>query len=612
MTARTALVAGRTAVVTVVSGRHAHLRTQREFLARCVPAPAVHVVVAIDDPQVAAVVDARPDLPTELLTLPTTGAGLPVAAARNAGAAAAIAAGADLLVFLDVDCVPAPDLLARYRTAVATRPDALVCGPVTYLPPAPDGGWTAPALVAARAPHPARPDPPAGAVEEVAPELFWSLSFALPTSLWARLDGFHPGYVGYGAEDTDFAASAARAGVPTAVAGGADAFHQHHPVSRPPVEHLDDILRNSAVYLRRHGELPMAGWLAAFAERGLITADRPPRRTAAVRVATVPARHDYLDAVLPPTVERVATERVAGWDPDPLLDPSVLRESAQDVDVVHLHFGFDHLAPADLAAWLRCLRELRLPLVVTVHDLRNPHHPTRDRHDAHLALVLAAADAALTLTDGAAAECGTRFGRRPEVVAHPTLLDTVPARVDAATTVLVPLKGLRGNVRDPLDVVRAAAEGAAAAGGRVRVLVGPTVLDRPELAGLAALAPDLPVDLDVAPYLPHDEVVARVAAAHAVVLPYRWGTHSGWTELCRDLGTHVVAPDCGHHRAQWDAVTTYGNDEQRGLDRGSLRAAVAAVCAAPRPAAADRRGREAERDLVRAHHDALYRRVTGR
>lgn len=596
------------AVVTVVAGRHEHLRVQRNHLAAC--GPALHVVVAVGDPGADRVLAASA-VPTRAVHLDRHPAGLPIAAARNAGAAAAVAAGASTLVFLDVDCIPAADLLERYDAAVTARPDAVACGPVTYLPPAPPGGWNAAALAAARAPHPARPDPPPGETAVLAPKLFWSLSFALSAPLWRASGGFYEGYVGYGGEDTDFAASLAAAGTAIVMLGGADSFHQHHPVSHPPVEHLDDIVRNAGIYVRRHGELPMRGWLDSFAGSDRVVAGEvPPVRTDAVRVATVPARHEYLDAALPPTVRRVRPDRVRGWEPDPLLTDDGLATLRDELDVVHVHFGYDHVDEAALAVWLAELHRAGVPLVVTVHDLRNPHHPTRGRHDRQLRLLLGHAARALTLTAAAADECAGRFGRRPEVVPHPTLLSTPlppPGSAVDAREVLLPLKALRGNVREPLALVGAAAAGAAATGGRLRVLVEPATLERPELAGLGDLAA---VSLDVTPRLPHDDLVARVGRAHAVVLPYRFGTHSGWVELARDTGTAVVAPDCGHYGAQWDAVHLYGNNEAAGLDAASLHDAVAAALAAPRPDPAGRRAREAERDLVRATHDQLYREVS--
>jgi hypothetical protein len=104
-------------------------------------------------------------------------------------------------------------------------------------------------------------------------QLFWSLSFAVSAATWQRIGGFCPVYRGYGGEDTDFAQCAASAGVGLRWVGGADAFHQHHPVSNPPVQHLDDIVRNAQLFHRRWGWWPMGGWLDAFEARGLIRRD---------------------------------------------------------------------------------------------------------------------------------------------------------------------------------------------------------------------------------------------------------------------------------------------------------------------------------------------------
>ncbi|MBX9421661.1 MULTISPECIES: hypothetical protein [Streptomyces] len=55
--------------------------------------------------------------------------------------------------------------------------------------------------------------------------------------------------------------------------GGALAHHQYHRVSHPPVEHLDDILRNGALFHDRWGEWPMKGRLLDFARLGLVSHD---------------------------------------------------------------------------------------------------------------------------------------------------------------------------------------------------------------------------------------------------------------------------------------------------------------------------------------------------
>ncbi|MCY7344495.1 MAG: glycosyltransferase family 2 protein [Pseudonocardia sp.] len=260
-----------TAVVTITHDRDAHLHRQRVGLAA--DPPDLHVVVGMGEaPRLTPVPDAPPVL---LLDLPVPDSGLPLAAARNAGAAAALHAGADLLVLLDVDCIPAPRMLRRYRDAARTAAaPALLCGPVHYLPPPPPGGYPHTGLADLAPPHPARPAPPDG---EVVPEdrlaLFWSLSFAVTAATWTAAGGFCEEYTGYGGEDTDYALMAAAAGVGLHWVGGATAFHQHHPPARDTPARVAEIVRNATLFRRRNGWWPMTGWLTDLAARGAVEFD---------------------------------------------------------------------------------------------------------------------------------------------------------------------------------------------------------------------------------------------------------------------------------------------------------------------------------------------------
>ncbi|NIZ90547.1 glycosyltransferase family 2 protein [Kineococcus rubinsiae] len=281
-----------TAVLTVVAGRHDHLRGQLIGLAASAQAPALHVVVSMGDPGVRAVVEGVPASAGTRrvvvdVAVPDDGE-LPLARARNAAAAAALDLGADVLVFLDVDCVPAPELVGTYARAASSAAlqavpgPALLCGPVAYLPP--EVRVTSPAdlarLPAAAEPHRARPVPAAGevvAAEESQWWLFWSLSFAVTAADWPRTGGFCEEYRGYGGEDTDVAASVRALGGTLFWVGGALAHHQHHPVQDPPVHHLHAILRNAEVFHRRWGWWPMTGWLERFREAGLVDYDAASR-----------------------------------------------------------------------------------------------------------------------------------------------------------------------------------------------------------------------------------------------------------------------------------------------------------------------------------------------
>lgn len=262
------------AVVTVCTpGRAEHLRSQRRALAAHLP-EAQHVVVLPERPG-SAELAAELSADGAITVAVPAGPDLPVARCRNLGGDRAAGLGAELIIFLDVDCMPGPELGVRYSELPA---GAVGLGPVTYLPES--AGAPDPAdLAAFTDPHPARPFPARGLQRLGRTEfgMFWSLSFALHGALWKRIrlefGGFDEAYTGYGAEDTDFGRRLLYRRIPVALVAGAHAYHRWHPVSDPPVNHLEDLLRNGAHYAERWGEWPAPGWFEEFERRGLVRRD---------------------------------------------------------------------------------------------------------------------------------------------------------------------------------------------------------------------------------------------------------------------------------------------------------------------------------------------------
>lgn len=332
-------------------------------------------------------------------------------------------------------------------------------------------------------------------------------------------------------------------------------------------------------------------------------ADPPPPGLPAfggppIRVATIPFRDPYVDAALPSDVVRVGP---AG-EPSPWLDDWHLAAHADDVDVVHLHTGFGHLDATELERWTETVRRLGVPLVVTVHHLRDPAHPESERHDAHLTAVLATAEVVLALTPGAADEIADRFGRTAIVVACPSLATPDPAL--GAERGLVGVRLDRGSaaVPDPAGLVRSALSGAVSGGGRLRVLVDARDDDAPP-PGVQELA-DVG-DVELVRCEP-GEWAAQLQHLHVAVLPEQCGTHSRHLEICRDVGTSVVAPRCGWFTEQWSDVVTYGTDGRCGPDPVSLSAAVAAALTRPMPRPADRSWRQQQAAAVARVHRDVY------
>ena len=251
-------------VLSILRGREDHLAHVLRGLAMQTRPPDEMVIGVMGRAPVRAEVETP--FPVRQVLIP--GDPLPLAAARNA---AAREARGDVLIFLDVDCIPAPRLVADYAEGLEGWP-GLLMGEVMYLPAgATDGAWTFDGFAAVAERHSDRQGPPPQGVRPCDDyRCFWSLNFALGADRWARSGGFDEAYAGYGGEDTDFGRTLDAHGIPIGWMRGGLAYHQHHPHHMPPVHHIASILRNTEVFRGKWGEYTMGHWLHAFTLMGLV------------------------------------------------------------------------------------------------------------------------------------------------------------------------------------------------------------------------------------------------------------------------------------------------------------------------------------------------------
>ena len=263
-------------VCTLVRGRRQHLANLITGLNRQSVRPDELVIAYMqDNPH-----EALPATPFTVKSLKVPGRKLPLAAARNR---AAMVANGRAVVFLDVDCIPGPDLVRAYASAVA-HTGGCVMGDTRYLGgDAPLGGgerpWRFDELWNSAERHPARLDGDAVRSADAPVPIqdtseLWGLSFALPKLQYLRVGGFDEAFVGYGGEETDFARSLAEHDVPLHFEPRARAVHQWHRVHQPPLQHFDDIVANARRFRAKRGTWPMGYWLDQFERDGFIRRGR--------------------------------------------------------------------------------------------------------------------------------------------------------------------------------------------------------------------------------------------------------------------------------------------------------------------------------------------------
>lgn len=364
---------------------------------------------------------------------------------------------------------------------------------------------------------------------------------------------------------------------------------------------------------------------------GTLTPARVAAGPATLRIASIPADHVYVrhlgtpgDGVvrLPDPPPAVARPQVGQWWPPVMLDAQWVREHHDEFDLAHVHFGFDAIDPDALSRFVDALDEAGTPLVYTVHDLRNPHHRDAAAHRAHLDVLIPRAAAVLTLTPGAAAVIARDWGRTARVIPHPHVVDaeragqparprfprftvgihakSVRASMDPGPVIeaLLPLARQRPDLRLLVDVHRDVAE---ADGARH---------DGPLMELLHRAVTDGLLELDVHDCYSDAELWDYLQGLDLSVLPYRFGTHSGWLEACHDLGTPVLAPTCGFYAEQRRCLS-FGMDET-GLDAPALRRAVEWAMEHRPRWRADPASRAVERVAIAAAHRQVYEQVRGK
>ncbi|SDP38899.1 hypothetical protein SAMN04515671_4001 [Nakamurella panacisegetis] len=345
---------------------------------------------------------------------------------------------------------------------------------------------------------------------------------------------------------------------------------------------------------------------------------------APVRVASVPAAHPYVrhlsdpdrpSAVirLPDPAPAVAQPIPGQWWPPRLLDPGWVQAHHEEFDLLHLHFGFDASTPGELSDFAAVLRRCRRPLVFTVHDLLNPHFVDPERHRDQLDVLVPAAAELITLTPGAASVISRRWGRTAAVIPHPHVvpLDRIGDREPSGRPFVVGIhaKSLRANI-DPVPLLHELTAALPTMPGVVlRLDVHPDVLEpgHPDRRAIelqrwiAQVRSQPGIRIEIHPRMDDGDLWTYLESLDLCILPYRFGTHSGWLEACVDLGTAVLAPSAGCYHDQ------HGHPTFR--DRAELVERVRELAADPSPARPSRPDRPAQRRAIAVAHERVYRRA---
>ncbi len=248
----------------------------------------------------------------------------------------------------------------------------------------------------------------------------------------------------------------------------------------------------------------------------------------------------------------------------------VRRFPLKSYDIVHIHFEYYLISLPKLKQLLQYFKKHKKPIVWTWHDKKSLLDNKIDFY--YEKLLFQSADKIITLTNGMEKWIRSTFGKHKypiEILAHGFI-----ASLSLISTILKKSKKdknlftlLIGDFREPKEYIQSIInflQSDELKKAKLQVIFRPLNIYS---SGYKKLKWDIlafhqiiqhpRVRILCKVFFNDKEIAKEFYKSHAVILPYKWGDHSGQIELAKDCGCHVIVSDVGFYKEQWDKIWQY-------------------------------------------------------
>lgn len=273
------------------------------------------------------------------------------------------------------------------------------------------------------------------------------------------------------------------------------------------------------------------------------------------RILSYPPRHPYVDRLHGPVATLVERNQAMPKIPN-YYDVEWIKRNSHLWDIVHFHFGWEQYAIEQVEQVVSMHQKLGKPIVVTVHDTRNPHTVDAANDKKYIRLLLSKAASVITLTGSAQRYIIDNYNIDPIVIPHGPLLgreemNKYRSLARNERIIYVHVKSGRSNL-DYQRIITMAPDIERISG--YKMIFG-IHRNSPAHEYVKKTGERHWKYIELQGELSHDELCVKIATVTVVLMPYLWGSHSGLIELAKDLGTTSLIYDTGHFDDQSPTFT---------------------------------------------------------
>ncbi len=247
-------------------------------------------------------------------------------------------------------------------------------------------------------------------------------------------------------------------------------------------------------------------------------------------------------------------------------------------DLAHIHFSFDQLPISEFEKLLKYFKRIKKPIVWTCHSKESQRIKNYE-NGKYQKLLFRYSDKIISPTNGCAKWIQTNLGiHKREITIIPLGYFSNPEHVIRLSKEITKDKKLftmliadfREN-REILQSIINFLQCTELNDAKLQLIFKPIniypngyeLIDGKMLYFFNLLSNPRILTTSL-PFIPNDGLLVKAfLASHAIILPYKWGTHSGQLELARDCGCHVVASNVGFYEEQWKDVCLYNVSDNK-------------------------------------------------
>lgn len=298
-----------------------------------------------------------------------------------------------------------------------------------------------------------------------------------------------------------------------------------------------------------------------------------------IRVLSLPSRHPYTSKFDRNTISFVNPDTdLFSWRQ---CSPDYLEKNSppETYDVVHIHFSFDKISVTELEETLRYLKEKNKPIIWTLHS-KESQRIRNYGEGKYQKLLFQYADKIICPTQGAKQWCEDTFGkhtREIEVIplgfmSDPCDIERLEKEVNKDSKLFTMLVGEFRQNKEFIQSIVNFLQCSDLNDFKLQLIYKPIPLLQNdgslsnEMKFFYELTKDPRIINLSLPEISNDELNKAFLRSHAVIIAYKWGTHSGQIEQAKDCGCHAVASDVGFYKEQWEDVCLYHYNENDSLE----------------------------------------------